>query len=131
VSVTIDTVAANGDEAPACELPATRRSLLRRATIASGALFAALAARGTDPASGHPGQGEWACCSLVREDQWCAPLSGSTPPFWCDHGGFKRVWYCCYNGYFYGCGECHNTTGDCFSGTNYYCSYQWLVRTFC
>lgn len=131
MSATIDTIAPQGGgEAPACEVPVSRRSIIRRATALSAFLFTAIAAR-SDPARAHAGQGSPYCCDLARPDQWCAPLSGD-PPFWCDHGGFKRVWYCCHtNGYFYGCGECQATTGTCRNGGTYYCSYAWLVRTFC
>ncbi|MDX6518690.1 MAG: hypothetical protein QOF50_1536 [Gaiellaceae bacterium] len=126
MSIAIDPTATHGEEeAIACEVPLSRRSILRRATVLSAGLFAALGARG-EKASGHAGQGSPACCNLARGDQWCAPTSGD-PPFWCDHGGFKRVWYCNYFGYLWGCGECQKTTGTCFNGDTYYCSYAWIV----
>jgi hypothetical protein len=124
----------------ACELSETRRGLVeeslrwrlpRRVSLISAALFAGLAAKGERDAQAHPGQGNFRCCSLARPDQWCAPASGTTV-FSCDHGGFKRIWYCCTSdGIFVGCGECQSSTGTCFGGPLYYCSYGWVERTAC
>ncbi len=125
--------------AAVCEVPDTRRlflrkaaswSLPRRVSVASAALFAGIAARGAPNAEAHAGQGNFRCCSLARPDQWCAPAGADV--FWCDHGGFKRVWYCCdTDGVFVGCGECQSSTGTCFNGPTWYCSYGWVERTFC
>ena len=122
-----------------CELTETRQTLLRKAgiwsfprrlSVASAALFAGVAARMSSDAEAHPGQGNFRCCTLARPDQWCAPASG-TAVFWCDHGGFKRIWYCCTtDGIFVGCGECQGSTGTCFAGP-WYCSYGWIERTAC
>lgn len=122
------------------DAPVLRRSLLgaislwslpRKMSLASAALFAGFAARGATPALAHPGQGNYLCCNLARPDQWCAPASGD-PPFVCDHGGFKRVWYCCQANHLVGCGECQQTT-SCCSGPNctpgaFYCSYGWFYE---
>ena len=129
MSVTTDSAVRSGEtEAAASEGLESRRSILRRATAVSAGLFAALAAR-TDTARGHPGQGSPGCCDLVRTDQWCSGCSTCDVPFWCDHGGFKRVWYCWdqYN-YTWGCGECQSGTGTCFDGPTWYCSYAWVSR---
>ena len=128
MSVTIDSADASREEEVAvCEVPDSRRSILRRATVLSAGLFAFLAARG-ESARAHPGEGSPGCCNLARPDQWCAPHTGYDPPFWCDHGGFKRVWYCNQTGYLYGCGECQSSTGTCFNGPTFYCSYAWIAR---
>jgi hypothetical protein len=113
----------------AVETTMSRRSLFRtgrlwalprRLTLGSAALFAGLAARGPASASGA----NYACCQLERLDRWCGSTSGN-PPFWCNYGGFKRVWYCCDVTQLWGCGECQDTTGTCRSGIKYYCSYAW------
>jgi len=120
------------------DTPSSRRSALggvalwslgRRLPLISAGLFTALAAWGAKTAEAHPGQGNYSCCNLARGDQWCAPLSGGID-FWCDHGGFKRVWYCCAGNHTVGCGECVGTTGSCFSGP-WYCSYGWLINGAC
>jgi hypothetical protein len=129
--------ASEKDAGPACLVGAeeaveeamSRRSLIRagrlwalprRLTLASAALFAGVAARGPASASGS----NYACCTLARPDQWCGSTTGN-PPFWCNHGGFKRVWYCCDVTQLWGCGECISSTGTCFSGPVFYCSYAW------
>lgn len=121
------------NESAAVAAAASRDSLLermsqwsgpRKMTLAGAAIFAGMAARGTQLASAHAGQGGWYCCNLARPDQWCAP-TGDSNVFWCDHGGFKRVWYCCLPGGLVGCGECQSSTADCHNGSQYYCSYGW------
>lgn len=102
----------------------------RKISVASAAVFAGIAARGATTASAHAGQGQFICCNLARPDQWCAPASG-TPPYWCDHGGFKRYWYCCGPGGMVGCGECQSGTGTCHDGPPFYCSYGWTTTTGC
>jgi hypothetical protein len=98
----------------------THWSSRRRLSVAAAALFAGIAARG----SGTAEASNWACCQLARPDQWCGSTSGD-PPFWCNYGGFKRVWYCCSNAILWGCGECQSGTGTCFDGPTWYCSYGW------
>jgi hypothetical protein len=109
--------------------PLTRRSLLgatslwsfrRKLTLASAALFASIAARGPASASA----GNVACCNLARPDKRCGNHTG-WPPFWCNYGGFRRLWYCCDGGNFWGCGECQSGSGTCFDGPTFYCSYAW------
>lgn len=106
-------------------------TLPRKATLASAALFGGFAARGTEPAIAHPGQGQFYCCSLARPDQWCSQVVGGD--FWCDHGGFKRVWYCCDPSFgVVGCGECQSSSGTCTAFPNeYYCSYGWWTGPSC
>ena len=144
--MTIDDEAKTANERPSsprCEALETRRSVLRRAaltslprrlSIASAALFAGMAARGTSDAEAHPGQGNFGCCALARTDRWCAPASG-TAIFSCDHGGNKRVWYCCdfsvNPAVLVGCGECISGTGTCYDGPVFNCSYGWVDKTFC
>ncbi len=110
----------------ASEVAETRRSLFRRVCLASAALYAGLAARGPEAAFAA----NWKCCTLARLDQWCGSCS-CDPPFWCNYGGFKRVWYCCYGGRLYGCGECQSGTGTCHDGPQWYCSYGWLAFNDC
>lgn len=131
--MTIDSAARNRDEEAAThEEFESRRSILRRATALSAGFFAALAAR-ADTARGDPGQGSPGCCGLARPDQWCSGCSPCDPPFWCDHGGFKRVWYCVdANNVTWGCGECQSDTSTCFGRaeapwTVWYCSYAWIA----
>jgi hypothetical protein len=100
------------------------RSLPRRLTMASAGIFAGIAALGPTSATA----GNWACCTLARLDQWCGNHPGFDPPFWCNYGGFKRVWYCCEGGTLYGCGECQSGTGTCFNGPTWYCSYGWGIN---
>jgi hypothetical protein len=129
MSVTNESATPRGDEAATNEEFESRRSVLRRAGALSAGLFAALAAR-ADKAHGHPGQGSPGCCLLAQPDQWCSGCSPCDPPFWCDHGGFKRVWYCVdTNNVTWGCGECISDTGTCWgtSGTQFYCSYGWIA----
>lgn len=104
-------------------------SLPRKVSLASAALFAGIAARGTPPALADPGPGytNWLCCNLGNANVWCAPAGGD-PPFSCDHhGGVRRVWYCCQANHLVGCGECVNG-GTCSSGPPYYCSYGWFYE---
>jgi hypothetical protein len=102
-------------------------SLPRRVCVASAALFAGLAARGAEAAEA----GNWNCCNLARLDRWCGSCSTCDPPFWCNYGGFKRVWYCCQGATLYGCGECISSTGSCYSGPDWYCSYGWFEGHLC
>ena len=101
-----------------------RWSLPRKISLASAAVFAQMAAWGAATAEA----GNWNCCNLARNDHWCGSGPGD-PPFWCNYGGFKRVWYCCQVNGTFGCGECQSSTGDCFSGPDFYCSYGWYVSS--
>lgn len=103
-------------------------SLPHRASVVSAALFAGIAARGTAPALAA----NWSCCNLARPDHWCATGGGDPGiPFWCNYGGYKRIWYCCQGAYLTGCGECQSGTGTCHDGPTWYCSYGWLTNLGC
>lgn len=99
---------------------AARWSLPRKISVASAALFAQVASWRTETAEA----GNWQCCNLAVPGTWCHSDPGD-PPFWCNLGGFKRVWYCCTPSATYGCGECQSGTGTCFGGPEFYCSYGW------
>lgn len=119
------------DEAyPDVVMESRRRALgtvVQRACVASAGVFALLAARRPSDAEAHAPLGDYKCCALAQGTvRWCSP-GGSNPaePFWCDHGGFKRTWYCCSSGTIVGCGECQSKSGTCYAGPIYNCSFGW------
>jgi hypothetical protein len=102
-------------------------SLPRKLSWASAALFAGIAARGTE--SAYASFHNWNCCSLARMDRWCQGGAGPWP-FVCNYGGYKRAWFCCYMAQLYGCGECNDGGPTCWDGP-FYCSYGWLEFPGC
>jgi hypothetical protein len=101
----------------------TRRSLFVRATGASAAVFAWMAARGAAEAGAYP----YHCCGLATNTHCSGCPSGS---FSCPSGYHRKYWFCCQNGGLYGCGECTKSTTSCFSGP-FKCSCGYVASGPC
>src|SRR5437764_8560492 len=106
----------------AVEEPETRRSMLRRVTLAGAAVFTTLAGWGTDTAAAS----NWLCCNLYypNTSQWCN--TNGYGNFLCPSGWSKRSWYCCQGVDLVGCGECVQGGTTCDNATSYKCSYGWI-----
>jgi hypothetical protein len=121
-------VTAPGKIVELTESAGSRRGFLRGFSGVSAGLFAGIAARG---AAGAVPDGDYLCCDLAFPDgPFCK--SCGTECWRCPSGYHTTVWYCCYSGRLWGCGECQTGGGsNCDDGSGYICSYPFHTGVPC